>query len=184
MNKRTHAWTLGSQRRAVGFAGTDPAVEAAARWERATAERRARGAERGFVNFGHGGTVTGDAGEVPSLSDLPSALSAVGAFGGTGEGVAEVGATTASRSSLESGGSLHRRHVCGGEKGASGWVLPSEARGPRSRLSPLATVYLSPSVSQLLRPTNRNSSKRPSATASSTNYPPDGSETEPTIATR
>lgn len=55
------------------------------------------------------------------------------------------------------------------KKGASEWVLPSEARGRRSRLSPLATVYLSPSVSKLLRPTNRNSSKRPSVTASSTN---------------
>src|SRR3989304_2612969 len=38
------------------------------------------------------------------------------------------------------------------KKGASGLVLPREAKGRRSRLSPLATVYLSPSVSKLLRP--------------------------------
>lgn len=50
------------------------------------------------------------------------------------------------------------------KKGASGWVLPSEARGPRSRLSPWATVYRSPSVCKLLRPTNRNSSRRSWAT--------------------
>src|SRR3990170_3061987 len=42
------------------------------------------------------------------------------------------------------------------KKGASGLVLPSEAKGRRSRLSPLATVYLSPSVSRLLRPTKAN----------------------------
>src|SRR3989304_2109351 len=63
------------------------------------------------------------------------------------------------------------------KKGASEWVLPSEARGPRSRLSPLATVYLSPSVSKLLRRTKANWSKKPSATASWTNCPPDGSQT-------
>jgi transposase len=57
------------------------------------------------------------------------------------------------------------------KKGASEWVLPSEAKGRRSRLSPLATVYLSPSVSRLLRLTKANWSKKPSATVSSTNSP-------------
>ena len=56
------------------------------------------------------------------------------------------------------------------KKGASPLVLPSEAKGQRSRLSPLATVFLSPSVSQLLRRTKANSSKRRSATASSTTF--------------
>src|SRR3990172_438060 len=58
------------------------------------------------------------------------------------------------------------------KKGASEWALPSEAKGPRSRLSPLATVYLSPSVSQLLRRTKANWSKRPWDTASWTNFRP------------
>jgi transposase len=56
------------------------------------------------------------------------------------------------------------------KKGALPSVLPSEVKGRRSRLSPLATVYLSPSVSKLLRRTNRNSSKRRLDTASSTNF--------------
>ncbi len=56
------------------------------------------------------------------------------------------------------------------KKGASEWVLSSEARGRRSRLSPWATVYLSPSMCKLLRPTNRNSSRKPWATASWTNF--------------
>src|SRR3990167_3531940 len=58
------------------------------------------------------------------------------------------------------------------KKGASGLALPSEAKGRRSRLSPLVTVYLSPSVSKLLRPTRANWSKKPWATASWTNFPP------------
>jgi transposase len=56
------------------------------------------------------------------------------------------------------------------KKGAWPSVLPSEARGPRSRLSPLATVYLSPSVSKLLRRTNRNLSRKPLDTASSMTF--------------
>jgi transposase len=55
------------------------------------------------------------------------------------------------------------------KKGASPLVLPSEAQGRRSRLSPLATVFLSPSVFNLLRRTKASSSKKPSATVSSTN---------------
>ena len=59
------------------------------------------------------------------------------------------------------------------KKGASEWVLPSEAKGRKSRLSPLATVYLSPSVCKLLRRTKANSSRKPSGTAFSTNSRPD-----------
>ena len=131
MKNQTYAWTLGSQRRAVGFAGTDPTLEAAARWEGATAEGRAHGAERGVMDFGHRGTMAGDAGEVSSLPDLPSALSAVGAFRGAGEGVAEVGATAASRRPLESRGSLHRRHVCGGEKRGFGVGPTKRGKGTK-----------------------------------------------------
>jgi transposase len=117
----------------VGFAGTDPAVEAAARWEGATAEGRAHGAERRVVDFGDGGTVAGDAGEVSSVPDLPSALSAVGAFGGAGEGVAEAGAPVASRGPLESGGSFHRRNLCGGEK--RGFGIGPTKRGKGTKIT-------------------------------------------------
>ena len=55
------------------------------------------------------------------------------------------------------------------KKGGSALALPSEARGRRSRLSPLATVFLSPSVYKLLRRTKASSSKRSSATVSWTN---------------
>ena len=51
------------------------------------------------------------------------------------------------------------------KKGGSAWAQPSEAKAPRSRLSPLATVFLSPSVSRRLRPTKANSSKKPWDTA-------------------
>jgi len=130
-NQTHDAWTLGSQRRAVGFAGTDPAFEAAAGWKRATAEGPARRVERGVVDFGHGGAVAGDAGEVSSVPDLPSAFSAVGAFGGAGEGVAEVGATVASRGPLEPGGSLHRRDLCGREKRGFGVGPTKRGKGTK-----------------------------------------------------
>ena len=128
---QSHAWTLGSQRRAVGFAGTDLAVEAAAGWERATAEGPARGVERGLMDFGHGGAVAGDAAEVSSVPDLPSPLSAVGAFGGAGEGVADAGAPVASRGALESGGSLYRRDLRGGEKRGFGVGPTKRGKGTK-----------------------------------------------------
>jgi transposase len=37
------------------------------------------------------------------------------------------------------------------KKGASPWARPSVARGPRSSLSPLVTVFLSPQLSKALR---------------------------------
>ena len=132
---QTHAWTLGSQRRAVGFAGTDSAFEAAARWERATAKGPARGVERGLVDFRHRSAVAGDAGEVSSVPDLPSPLSTVGAVGGAGEGIAETGATVESGGPLEPGGSLHRRDVCRGEKRGLG-VGPTK-RGKGTKITAL-----------------------------------------------
>ena len=128
---QTHAWTLGTQRRAVGFVGTDLTVEAAARWEGATAQGPARGVERSVVDFGDGGAVAGDAAEVSSVPDLPSPLSAVGAFGGVGEGVAEAGAAVAGRGSLESGGSLHRRDLCGREKRGFGVGPTKRGKGTK-----------------------------------------------------
>ena len=55
------------------------------------------------------------------------------------------------------------------KKGAAEWVRPSEAKERRSRLSPLATVFRSPSVSRRLRRTKVNWSKKRLATAFSMN---------------
>ena len=116
--KRHHhdAGTLGSQRGAMESAGADLAAAAASGRQGATAGRYPFGAERSVMDTGHGGAVAGDAQEVPALSDLPSAVSAVGTLGEAGEGIAETGPAAASRGSAESGGSFHRRHVCSGEK--------------------------------------------------------------------
>ena len=117
----------------MGFVGTDLAVEAAARWEGATAQGPARGVEGGVVDFGDGGAVARIAAEVSSVPNLPSPFSTVGAFGSAGQGVAEAGAPVASRGALESGGSLHRRHVCGGEKRGFG-VGPAK-RGQGTKIT-------------------------------------------------
>ena len=51
----------------------------------------------------------------------------------------------------------------GAKKGASRSGPPNAARGRKSSLSPLITVFLSPLVSKVLRRTRANSSKRPRA---------------------
>ena len=130
-NQTHDAGTLGSQRRAVGFVGTDLAVEAAARWERAAAEGPARGVERGVVDFGHGGAVAGVAAEVSSVPDLPSPLSAVAPARRGGEGVADAGAAVAGRGPLEPGGSFHRRDLCGGEKRGFGVGPTKRGKGTK-----------------------------------------------------
>jgi hypothetical protein len=56
----------------------------------------------------------------------------------------------------------------GAKKGASRSGRPNVAKGRRSSLSPMITVFLSPLVSKALRRTKANSSKGSSGTASST----------------
>jgi transposase len=56
----------------------------------------------------------------------------------------------------------------GAKKGALPSGPPSVARGRKSSLSPMITVFLSPLVSKVLRHTKANSSKAPSDKASST----------------
>jgi transposase len=61
----------------------------------------------------------------------------------------------------------------GAKKGASRSGLPSAARGRKSSLSPMITVFLSPLVSKALRRTKANSSKESSGRVSSTLFPHD-----------
>jgi len=56
----------------------------------------------------------------------------------------------------------------GAKKGALRSIPPNAARGRKSSLSPMITVFLSPLVSKALRRTKANSSKAFSDTASST----------------
>ncbi len=121
----------------MGFAGTDPTATAEARWKRAAAEGPARSVERGVVDFGHGGTVAGVAEEVSSVPDLPSPVSAVGAFGGVGENVAEAGATVASRRPIKPGGSLPRRDLCGREKRGFGMGPAKRGKGRKITAVPV-----------------------------------------------
>ena len=61
----------------------------------------------------------------------------------------------------------------GAKKGALRSGPPSAAKGRKSSLSPMITVFLSPLVSKALRRTKANSSKASSDTASSTPSPHD-----------
>lgn len=120
----------------MGFAGTDSAAEASARWERAPAGGYAISAERGVMDFGNGGAVAGVAKEISSVPDLPSPVSAVGAFRGAGQNVAETGATVAGRGPIELGRSLHRRDLCGRQKRGLG-IGPTK-RGKGTKITAIA----------------------------------------------
>jgi transposase len=133
MQLNRDAGTLGSQRRAVASVRANIAAQTTARREGATARRYALGVERSVMDFGHWSAVARAAQEVPALSDLPSALSAVGANGEAGEGVAEASPAAAGRGPAESGGSLHRRHLCGREK--RGLAVGPTKRGKGTKIT-------------------------------------------------
>src|ERR1035437_2930312 len=69
------------------------------------------------------------------------------------------------------------------KKGGLPSAPPGAARGRRSSLSPLITVFLSPYLSRALLPTNASLSKRSSPEVSSMNSPKSSSETKPTTRT-
>src|ERR1035437_2862763 len=69
------------------------------------------------------------------------------------------------------------------KKGGLPSAPPGAARGRRSSLSPLITVFLSPYLSRALLPTNASLSKRSSPEVSSMNSPKSSSETKPTTWT-
>jgi transposase len=70
------------------------------------------------------------------------------------------------------------------KKGALPSVLPVAARAPRSSLSPLITVFLSPSLSKALRQPSASLWKKFLPEASSMNSPKGSSATRPTTRTR
>ena len=122
--------------------GADSAAAAAARWEGETVGGYPSGAEWGVMDLGDGSAVAGVAEQVSSLPDLPSPVPAVGAFGSVGEGLAEAGRTVAGRGSVEFGRSVHRRHLCGGEKRGLG-VGPTK-RGKGTKITAIATGHSVP----------------------------------------
>ena len=107
MRNQSDERALGGKRFTVGSIVADSGAEATGRWERAPAGGYASGAERGVMDSGDRGAVAGDARQVPAVSNLPSAVSAVGAGRVAGEGVEEVGRTVTSRRPIAFGRSLH-----------------------------------------------------------------------------
>jgi len=85
------------------------------------------------VDTGDRSAVARVAQEISALSNLPSALPAVGALGATGAGVTSTGGAIAGRGAVESGGSLHRRHVRSGEK--RGFGIGPTKRGKGTKIT-------------------------------------------------
>jgi len=75
--------------------------------------------------------MAGAAEEVPSLSDLPPPLSAMGTLGRPGAGAASSRRAVAERGPTESGRSLHRRHLCGREKRGLGIGPTKRGKGTK-----------------------------------------------------
>jgi transposase len=77
------------------------------------------------------------------------------------------------RGKLDLGEAFIDASFTGAKKGALPSDLPSVAKGLKSSLSPMITVFLSPLVSKALRRMRANSSKASSGTASSIPFPHD-----------
>jgi hypothetical protein len=115
--------------------------------------KTASGAQRNPVGLRYRGAVARTAREISAVADLPSPLPAVGAGGQAGAHLAGSGGGVASARKTAAGGGLYRRLLHGGKKGASRSGQPRAARGRKSSLSPMITVFLSPLVSKVLRRT-------------------------------
>jgi transposase len=75
--------------------------------------------------------MAGVAEEVPAIPDLPPAISAMGWFRGAGKGTEETSEAVAGPRSTPSGGSLHRRDVCGREKRGFGVGPTKRGKGTK-----------------------------------------------------
>src|ERR1700734_2469110 len=108
-------------------------------------------AQRNPVGVGYWGTVARIAQEISAVPDLPSPLPAVGAERKL-EGILRVLAEELhARGKLQLEEAFIDASFTGAKKGASRWGPPSAAKGRKSSLSPMITVFLSPLVSKALR---------------------------------
>lgn len=164
---------MGTQRCPVATDRTALAPQAAHGRSRSPVAGPTSRAQRNPVGVGYWDTVARIAQQISAVPDLPSPLPAVGAGRQTGRHLARSGGGIARPWKIGPGGGFHRRLLHGGKKGALRSGPPSVAKGRKSSLSPMITVFLSPLVSKALRRMRANSSKASSDTASSIPFPHD-----------
>ena len=115
----------------MDFARANSEAATAAGWKRTAAGRNTFGAERSPVDPGHRSAMAGAAEEVPSVSDLPPPLSALGTLERAGAGAAGSRRAVAGRGPTEPRRSLHRRHLCGREKRGLGIGPTKRGKGTK-----------------------------------------------------
>ncbi len=164
---------MGTQRWSVGIDRTALAAQASHGRSRSSVAGHASSAQRNLVGVGFWGTVARAAQQISAVPNVPSPLPAVGAGRRAGRHLARLGGGVARPRKTGSGGGIHRRLLHRGKKGASPSGRPSAAKGQKSSLAPMITVFLSPFVSKALRRTKVSSSKASSGTASSIPSPHD-----------
>src|SRR5258708_34090838 len=118
----------GPNRGAVGETEATACSETTFRRSRSALARYASRAERCSVGFAHGCSLARPAGPLPSLSNLPSALSAVAARRYAGPALARARRRPAGTRQTGSVGNLHRRQLTFGEK-----RVPAIGQTPRGK---------------------------------------------------
>src|SRR5215469_12640291 len=145
---------MGSQRCPMGTHRTDFAPQAPRRWSRSSLAGYAWGTQWNPVGLRYRGAVARAATEISPVPDLPSPLPAVGARRQTGKNIARASRGVTGSRQAQAGGGFHRRLLHGSKKKALPSGPPSAARGQKSSLSPMITVFLSPLLWKALRHTN------------------------------
>src|SRR6266704_428981 len=152
---------MGTQRCPMATYRTNLAAQTTLRWPGPALAGDASGTQRDFMDLRHRGAVARTAQEISAVPDLPSPFPALGAGGQTRTHLARSSGGVAGSRKIATGGGFHRRLLHGGKKGASQSGPPNAAKGRKSSLSPMITVFLSPLVSKALRRTKANSRRRP-----------------------
>src|ERR1019366_5258867 len=151
----------GSNCGAVGKPQAPPCSETTFRRSRSALARYASRAERCSLGFAHGCSLARPAGPLSSLSNLPSALSAVAARRYAGPTLARARRRPAGTRQTGSVGNLHRRQLQFGEK--RGAAVGPTRRGKGSKIMAIAdrhglpvavhVVSASPNEATLVEPT-------------------------------
>jgi transposase len=137
-----HARTMGTERCPVGTDRTDLATETTLRRSRPALAGHASCAQRSIVDLGYGGAMARAAQEISFVPNLPSPLSAMGAAGQAGTGLARAGRGVARPRKTGTGGGFHRRLLHGGKKG--GLAVGPTKRGKGTKIIALADDHSLP----------------------------------------
>ena len=142
--------------------------KATLRWSRSSVAGHASGSQRNPVGLGYRGAVARTAEEISAVPDLPPPLPQWVREGKLERILHVLAEELQARGKLQLEEAFIDASFTGAKKGVSRSGPPNGARGRKSSLLPMITVFLSPLVSKALRRTKASLSKASSGTVSST----------------